>query len=77
MGGLISSPKRVRIPPAAEPPPAQEPVPLDVEVLEKEREKRRQKIRQRGRAGTVLTEGGLGTSSDASKKGTLLGGSAT
>ena len=53
--------------------PAPSPVPLDIEALEKERAKRRQKIRQKGRAGTLLT-GGLGTTGE--DKGTLLGGRA-
>jgi hypothetical protein len=76
MGGA----KRAKVPPAPAPTPS--PVPLDVETLEKQRSRRRQRIRQFGRAGTILTSGGLGTSEDASKKvaelikGTLLGGSA-
>ncbi len=56
--------------------PVPSPVPLDVETVEKERARRRQKIRQFGRAGTILTSSGLGSSEDASNKGTLLGGSA-
>ena len=72
MGG--SKAKRAKVPPPAAPVPS--PVPVDVEVLEKERARRRQRLRQFGRAGTILTSGGLGTSEDASKKGTLLGGSA-
>lgn len=71
MGG---KPKRARIPPAQAPAPS--PVPLDIEVLEKQRAQRRQKIRQRGRAGTILTSAGLGGSENATQKGTLLGGSA-
>ena len=66
MGGA----RRAKIPTAAAPVPS--PVPLDVETVEKERARRRQKIRQFGRAGTILTSGGLGSSD----KGTLLGGSA-
>jgi hypothetical protein len=46
---------------------------LDEDVLEKERSRRMQRLRQFGRAGTILTEGGLG-SSQASRTGTLLGG---
>lgn len=71
MGG---KPKRAKLPPPSAPVPS--PVPLDVVTVEKERARRRQKIRQFGRAGTILTSGGLGTSEDASNKGTLLGGSA-
>lgn len=71
MGG--SKPKRARIP---QQDPTPSPVPVDVEVLEKERARRRQKIRQFGRAGTILTSGGLGTSESEQKGGTLLGGSA-
>ena len=55
------------MPPPAAPVPS--PVPLDVETLEKERAQRRQRLRQFGRDGTILTtESGLGG------KGTLLGG---
>lgn len=68
MGGS----KRAKVPPA--PAPAPRPVALDIEALEKDRERRRQKLRLFGRAGTILTEGGLGET--ASKKGTLLGGAA-
>lgn len=64
--------KRAKIPPA--PAPAPRPVAIDVEAIEKDRERRRQKLRQFGRAGTILTEGGLGEL--GSKKGTLLGGAA-
>jgi hypothetical protein len=71
MGG---SPKRAKVPPPAAPAPS--PVPLDVETLEKDRARRRQKIRQQGRAGTILTGGGLGGSESESQKGSLLGGSA-
>jgi hypothetical protein len=73
MGGALRT-TRTKLPPAAAPAPS--PVPLDVEVLEKERARRRQKLRQFGRQGTILTGGGLGTSDEASQKGTLLGGSA-
>ena len=66
-------PKRAVIPPAADPTPS--PVPLDVEILEKERARRRQKIRRAGRGGTILTEGGLGGSHPEAKRSTLLGGS--
>ncbi len=76
MGGLGGG-KRAKISQVAKQDPVPSPVPLDVEVLEKERARRRQRIRQFGRAGTILTAGGLGTSEAASKKGTLLGGSAT
>ncbi len=69
MGGA----KRAKIPAKQDPLP--DPVPLDIEVLEKQRAKRRQKIRQFGRAGTILTGGGLGTS-EAEDKGSLLGGKA-
>ncbi len=64
--------KRAKVP--AAPPPAPSPVPLDTETLEKQRAQRRQKIRSRGRQGTILT--GLGGSSGEQPKGTLLGGSA-
>ncbi|GAG52017.1 unnamed protein product [marine sediment metagenome] len=56
--------------------PVPSPVPLDVEVLEKERARRRQKVRSMGRAGTILTQGGLGGSDTETQRGTLLGGSA-
>lgn len=70
-GGKV---RRARIPPAQAPVPS--PVPLDVEVLEKERAQRRQRLRQAGRAGTILTQGGLGTSEAETGRGTLLGGAA-
>lgn len=69
MGGKKQ--KRVSIP-AQDPKP--DPVPIDVEVLEKERSRRAQRLRKFGRAGTILTMGGLGTSESEQKKGTLLGG---
>lgn len=57
--------------------PVPSPVPLDVEVLEKERARRRQRIRSMGRAGTILTQGGLGSVGQPEARiGTLLGGSA-
>ena len=65
MGGA----KRAKIPAKQDPKP--DPVPLDVETLEKQRAQRRQKIRQRGRQGTILTEG-FGSSGNASNQGTLL-----
>jgi len=51
------------------PPPT--PVSLDVKAREKSLARRRQKSRQRGRAGTILTGGGLGSSGQGA---TLLGG---
>jgi hypothetical protein len=70
MGGA----KRVVLPKRPDPVPT--PVQLDEEVLQKERARRRQRLRQLGRAGTILTEGGLGGADTASQKGTLLGGAA-
>lgn len=67
--------KKPSIPPAPLPPPKPSPVPtpvlLDEEVLQKQKAKRRQRIMARGRAGTILTEGGLGAETG---KATLLGG---
>ena len=51
--------------------PSPTPVSLDVKAQEIGRAKRRQKSRRRGRAGTILTGGGLG-----GRGTTLLGGSA-
>ena len=62
--------KRAKVP-RQDPEPS--PEPLDVEILEKERARRAQKVRQYGRASTILTEGGLGSAEQASRKGTLLG----
>ena len=73
MGGLFHSPKRAKIPAAAEPEPS--PQPIDVEVMAKETARRRSKLKKFGRESTILTMGGLGAS-EASQKGTLLGGNA-
>ena len=71
MGGA----KRAKVPPPADPTPS--PVPLDVETLQKDRDRRRQRLQKFGRAGTILTGGGLGSSGNTeSSKGTLLGGQA-
>ena len=74
MGGGTKKPT---IPPAVEPPalapPAPTPEMLDDEALQKQRARRRQKLAARGRAGTILTEGGLGEPNTG--KSTLLGGS--
>ena len=67
MGGV----KKPKMPSPSDPVPT--PVQLEEEVLEKERSRRRQRLRQFGRGGTILTQGGLGVS-QASQKGTLLGG---
>ena len=69
MGG---SPRRAKMPPA--PPPAPTPEPLDDEALQKERAQRRQRLKSSGRAGTILTEGGLGGEPNIGRQ-TLLGGS--
>lgn len=61
--------KKATIPPAAAPIP--DPVPIDVEVLEKERSRRAQRLSKFGRAGTILTMGGLGNSE--SGQGSILG----
>ena len=71
MGG--GKPKKVTIPAES---PVSSPVPVDVEVLEKERARRAQRLRKFGRGGTILTMGGLGSSEAEEKRGTLLGGSA-
>ena len=60
----------VKIPPAADPVPT--PEQFDRETLEKQRTKQRQRLAAAGRAGTILTEGSLGTPSLS--KATLLGG---
>ena len=54
--------------------PSPSPVPLDIETLEKDRAKRRQKLRTFGRQGTILTQGGLGE--PQVRRATLLGGAA-
>lgn len=76
MGGLFGGKvKQPAIPPAVQPPPVPAPAPtpetLDEETLQKQRARRRQKLAARGRAGTILTEGGLG---EDTGKSTLLGG---
>lgn len=64
---------RAQMPPAQDPVPS--PVPLDVEVLEKQRARRRQRLRSAGRQGTILTQGGLGGGVEPeTKRATLLGG---
>ena len=68
MGGFTKRGLKASVPPS--PPPT--PVTLDEEVLQKERARRRQRLAASGRAGTILTEGGLGTSNTG--KQTLLGG---
>ena len=74
MGG--GKAKRPKVPPAVKPPPLPPPAPvpelLDEEAQQKERARRRQRLAAKGRAGTILTEGGLGESSTG--KATLLGG---
>lgn len=74
--GFGSKPKKAKIPPAtpiaALPPPPPVPELLDEDVIQKERARRRQKLAARGRAGTILTEGGLGSAQTG--KATLLGG---
>lgn len=72
--GLFSKPKKTRIPPRPVPSPT--PEPLDEEAIRKDRERRRQRMNAAGRAGTILTEGGLGGSQAVGKQ-TLLGGSVT
>lgn len=71
---LGKPPKRAQIPPTPDPTPS--PVPLDVKVLEKQRAQRRQRLRSAGRQGTILTQGGLGTSEAETRRSTLLGGAA-
>jgi hypothetical protein len=66
---LGGKPKRPRIPPAASPAPTPEQV--DEEILQKDRAKRKQRLAQAGRGGTILTGGGLGGEKG---KQTLLGG---
>ena len=56
----FGKPKKVKAPKATA--PAVKAVSLDEDVLQKERDKRRQRIAASGRAGTILTGlGGLGT----------------
>jgi len=62
--------KRVKTPPLPDPAPT--PTDLDPAVAQKEQDRRRQKLRQSGRGGTILTEQ---TTANASGGGaaTLLG----
>lgn len=60
-------------PPPPPPPPAPTPVQVDEEILQKQRAKRRQRLQAAGRAGTILTAGGLGDPNVG--RNTLLGGS--
>lgn len=68
-------PKAAKIPPAqalpAQPDPSPTPQQLDEKVIQKEKAKRRQKLVARGRAGTILVEGGLGGEKG---KATMLSG---
>jgi hypothetical protein len=53
MGSVFSKPKTPKPPAPTSPTPT--PVELDEEVRQKERDRRRQKISQAGRQGTILT----------------------
>lgn len=79
IGGSPKGAARAEIPPAPpavtleKPSPKASPTQADYEeALAKDRARRRQRIRQAGRQGTILTEGGLGE--PQIKKATLLGG---
>jgi len=66
---MTGSPSRAKIPPKPAAAPTHQP--LDEEALQKDRDRRRQLLAAAGRGGTILTGGGLGTSTGQQ---TLLGG---
>jgi len=68
-GAKFLGAEKATIPPTPSPMPS--PVAVDVETLQKERAKRRERLRKLGLQGTILTEGGLGE--PMIKKATLLG----
>jgi hypothetical protein len=70
---IFSGGKKAKVPdpiaPPPTPPPAPTPQALDSSVAQKDRDRRRQRIAQAGRGGTILTQG----QSLASGSATLLG----